>query len=398
MRTRSRNKLKPPSWKKIVVSTVVLVLSPFIGSLLLRFIPDMVAAAERAAIVSAGLSLPEGGKLVIQNGATQAASSAAVQTQAQVTTDDDVEFPLIGEGNNSIGETTAQSSTPAVTTASTTTPTNSSLMAEGNHDGTILYVQYGAQTGTNYFQLSGGGQVKNCTSLPIAKLAEEAKKRPEFKIQKNAEPQVLIMHTHTTESFEPYERTYYDNAFGSRTTDMSRNMAAVGDVLTKQLEAAGIGVIHNTTIHDYPSYNGAYDRSEVTVKAILKEHPSIKVVLDLHRDAIERQGGVRVAPFIELQGKKAAQVMIIAGCDDGTMNMPNYMQNFRFAALLQQQIESDNHGITRPILFDYRHYNQDLTTGSLLIEIGGHANSLDQVTYSAELIGKSIATALQGLQ
>ena len=90
--------------------------------------------------------------------------------------------------------------------------------------------------------------------------------------------------------------------------------------------------------------------------------------------------------------------MIISGCDDGTMDMPNYMKNFRFASLLQSQIENDNPGLTRPILFDYRHYNQDITTGSLLIEVGSHGNTLDQSYYSGELLGKSIAKALKGLK
>jgi stage II sporulation protein P len=132
----------------------------------------------------------------------------------------------------------------------------------------------------------------------------------------------------------------------------------------------------------------------VTVKKILEENPSIKIVLDIHRDAIEKADGCRVAPTTEINGKSAAQVMIICGCDDGTMNMPNYMKNFRFASLVQQQMESDYPTLTRPVLFDYRKYNQDLTTGSILVEVGGHANSIDQAIYSGELIGKSLANAL----
>jgi len=89
--------------------------------------------------------------------------------------------------------------------------------------------------------------------------------------------------------------------------------------------------------------------------------------------------------------------MIISGCDDGTMDMPDYLQNFRLASLFQQQFEADTPGITRPILFDYRNYNQGLTTGSLLIEVGSHGNSIDEVCYAGELIGNSIGKALQGL-
>ena len=122
----------------------------------------------------------------------------------------------------------------------------------------------------------------------------------------------------------------------------------------------------------------------------MKKYPSIKICLDIHRDGIQREDGTRIAPVTQIDGKQAAQIMIISGCDDGTMGMPNYLQNFSFACKLQSQIESDNNGLTRPVLFDYRHYNQDLTTGSLLIEVGSHGNSLDQVQYSGELIGKSL--------
>lgn len=263
-----------------------------------------------------------------------------------------------------------------------------------SRDGVITAMSYGHFEGDDYIDLDIAGQVRNLTNVSGERLLEESRLAPDFTVEKNGEPQVLIMHTHATESFEPYERDFYDSSFNSRTTDRSMNMAAVGDAIAKQLESAGIGVIHDTTLHDYPSYNGSYDLSRKTVQEYLEEYPSIKIVLDVHRDAIERESGERIAPVAEINGKTAAQVMIISGCDDGTMDMPNYMKNFRFAALLQSQLESDWEGLTRPVLFDYRKYNQDLTTGSLLIEVGGHANSIEQAVYSGELIGKSLVKCL----
>ena len=233
---------------------------------------------------------------------------------------------------------------------------------------------YGYMKGEAYIDLDIAGQVRNVTSVSNKQVLEESRLLPDFTVEKNSGddlPQVLIMHTHATESYEPYERDFYDASFNSRTTDRSMNMVAVGDRIAEQLEAAGIGVIHDGTLHDYPSYNGSYDLSRKTVQKYLEEYPSIKVVLDIHRDAIERESGERIAPVAEINGKNAAQVMIICGCDDGTMNMPNCMKNLRFACLLQRQMESDYPGLTRPVLFDYRKYNQDLTTGSVLIEMGG---------------------------
>lgn len=257
----------------------------------------------------------------------------------------------------------------------------------------VIRTTYETYEGTAFFTLPDGGMVKNLSSLSNEELIQESQMPPTFKISVNDKPQVLIMHTHTTETYEPLVREYYDPNFNYRTTDNTKNVVAVGDAITQELEAAGICVIHSDAVHDYPSYNGAYERSAETVKAILEEYPSIKVVLDIHRDAICTDTTIS-QPLITVDGKEAAQVMIISGCDDGTMGMPNYLMNFRFACRLQSQMESQYPNLARPILFDYRKYNQDLTTGSLLIEVGSHGNTVEQAVNSGHLIGKSLAEVL----
>lgn len=268
---------------------------------------------------------------------------------------------------------------------------------EWNEGGDIVRTTYGPYKGNSFFDLEGGGQVNNKTSISNDDLRRESACFADFKLSNTSEPQVLIYHTHTTESFEPYVREHYDASFNYRTTDETKNVVMVGDAIEAELESAGIGVIHVRTIHDYPSYNGAYGRSRESILPILEQYPSIKVVLDIHRDAIASETSA-YQPYIEIGGKEAAQIMIISGCDDGTLDMPNYMKNFHFACRLQEKVESDNNGLTRPILFDYRHYNQDLTTGSLLIEVGSHGNTLEQVQYSGQLFGKSLAGLLNSIK
>ncbi len=263
--------------------------------------------------------------------------------------------------------------------------------------GAVLRTTYTQFSGNSFFNLKKCGQVNNQTSVPDSELIKESGYLPDFRLTDTAEPQVLIYHTHTTESFEPYVRDFFDPNFNYRTTDPTKNVVMVGDAICRELENSGIGVIHAADIHDYPSYNGSYARSRETVSAILEQYPTIKVVLDIHRDAI-MSDGCAYQPYVEIDGREAAQVMIISGCDDGTMGMPNYRKNFRFASALQQQIESDWEGLTRPILFDYRKYNQDLTTGSLLIEIGSHCNTLEQAQYSGQLVGRSLAELLNSLK
>jgi len=379
---RMARRRKGPNLKKILICISAIMLSPVIASLAVNSFPMVAGAAEKAAIISAGITLAEGGKLAIEN---------ELLTYINADTVDEIYFDaqgLVELNDDSSDETKDEEKAKE----------KKEEKKEGNRDGKIIFKNYGASKGTRFINLDVAGQVRNATSVKNATLIKEAKKKPDFKIKANKKPEVLIMHTHTTEGFEPYERDYYDNSHPSRTKNLDKNVAKVGEALAKKLENAGIGVIHDKTIHDSPSYNGSYERSAETVKKILKENPTIKVVLDIHRDAIQQQNGDRIAPIAEINGKKAAQVMIISGCDDGTMNMPNYLKNFRLASLFQQQIENDNKGLTRAVLFDYRKYNQDLTTGSLLIEVGAYSNSLDHAVYSAELIGDSIAKALLSLK
>ena len=160
---------------------------------------------------------------------------------------------------------------------------------------------------------------------------------------------------------------------------------------------AGISVLHDRTLYDYPSYAGSYDRSLVAIQNYLKQYPSIRFILDVHRDAIETEGGSRMAPVCTVDGRQAAQVMIICGCDNGgSVRLPGWRQNLRFAAAWERSMEGMYPGFTRPVLFSYRFYNQDLTTGSLLIEIGGHGNNLNEALYAGQLAANGLVQALLG--
>lgn len=262
-------------------------------------------------------------------------------------------------------------------------------------DGVTEEKHYGKITGDNVVDLEHG-QVRNCTEMPSNVLLTEGTRKPGIKIENKNEPQVLIIHTHTTESYERDSDGYYDTSYSGRSLCPANSVVGVGAVLAQTLADNGISTIHDGTVFDDPVYNYSYSRSRERIEEILKEYPSIKVVLDIHRDGIA-DGDVRIAPIAEINGKKAAQIMIICGCDDGTGILPDYIYNLRFATYLQNGIEADNEGLTRPMLFDYRFYNQDLTRGSLVIEFGALANDISQVRYSAQLAGKSIARLLNEL-
>lgn len=236
--------------------------------------------------------------------------------------------------------------------------------------------------------------VKNMTSLSAQTVRDLMLSPLGFTVEKNsAQPQILIMHTHATESYQPEGALSYDPQYSCRNTDTTQNMVAVGKVMCETLNNLGYNTIQDATLHDYPSYNGSYAASRQTVESYLEKYPSIKIVLDVHRDAIERDGE-RIAPTVSINGTKYAQIMIISGADNGYLNMPNYKENLKFASAVQNYTSKMYPGLTRPILFDYRNYNQQLTTGSILVEIGSHASTLSSAKNSAYAFASGLAAAL----
>lgn len=207
-------------------------------------------------------------------------------------------------------------------------------------------------------------------------------------------PYILIYHTHTTEGYELLDLGWYAKEYNSRTKDESKNMVRVGDELTRVLQEAGYNVIHDRNIYD-ASYDGAYARSRVSVEKYLKKYPSIKITLDVHRDAIQYSDGTKCKPTAEINGKKASQVMIISGCEgDGVESFASWKQNLVFATHLQSQAEEMYPCLMRPVFFCNRKYNMDVTPCSLLLEFGTDANTLEESVYSAQLIGNALAELL----
>lgn len=238
-----------------------------------------------------------------------------------------------------------------------------------------------------------GVHVKNSTDLTV-NIGELLSAKLGYTIEKGELPQVLILHTHATESFLSEDRDYYTSADQSRTTDNSANVVALGDIITEKLNSAGIAAVHDSTQHDYPSYNQSYSRAAKTIKAYIKKYPSIKVVIDIHRDAIQ-SGSEKTKLTAEIEGKRAAQVMLVMGSQSGNVkNFPNWKENLKLALRLQKNLEDMYPTLARPLSLMPRSYNEPLTTGSMLIEIGTDANAFGEAIYSAELLANSLINTL----
>ncbi|MBP3330558.1 MAG: stage II sporulation protein P [Clostridia bacterium] len=253
--------------------------------------------------------------------------------------------------------------------------------------GTIVPRTYGEDSAT---QKEGNVLVKNTTGRDLD-ISETLKLQPSLKKAEKGEISVLIFHTHTTESYQTLDRKTYLKNFSARSENENLNMVRVGKEIAEQLENAGIGVIHDTQIYDR-SYSGAYERSGEAVDKYLEKYPTIQVVLDVHRDAIQTSETSKIKPVTNIKGKKAAQIMIITGCEGGSItDFPDWEKNLRFALRLQKTAEDMYPTLMRPLFFCNRKYNMYKSECSVLLEMGSDANTLDEAAYSGRLIGDVLA-------
>lgn len=200
-------------------------------------------------------------------------------------------------------------------------------------------------------------------------------------------PKVLILHTHTTESFTQTADRYEESS-PYRTLDAGHNMIALGKIVADILREAGVEVIHDTTLHDYPSYNGSYSHAAAAAKAYLEQYPSIGLILDLHRDAADTPTG-QLATRCTVGGEKSAQLMFVVGTDT-RLNHPDWEKNMSLALKLQVLLEQDNPGICRNMNLTKNRYNQHLGNYALLVEIGAAGNTLEEAKRAARELGEAI--------
>ncbi|MDY3015265.1 MAG: stage II sporulation protein P [Evtepia sp.] len=201
-------------------------------------------------------------------------------------------------------------------------------------------------------------------------------------------PQILIMHTHGTESYARDGTEPYTETGTARTTDTNYNMIRVGDEIARIFTEMGLNVVHDKTLYDYPAYNGAYDRSRAGIEAMLAQYPTIQMVLDVHRDDLVGSDGTIYKPVLQIDGVKTAQVMLVVGSDDAGAQFPDWPEHLALAMGLQQQMNALWPGLARPITLRTARFNQQLTKGSLLVEVGGHGNTLEEALAGARLFAR----------
>lgn len=263
---------------------------------------------------------------------------------------------------------------------------------DSDHEGEQQYpvLEFTSVQGNEAF---AGVQIKNISSTDID-IQEELGGRLGFAIENTNEPQVLIYHTHTSESFLPFDTGYYYESFYPRSSDENENVCSVGKEIAKVLNKNGIKTIHDTTVHDV-TYTDAYEKSYETIMNDLEKYPSIKVILDIHRDGIGNEGS-RSKPVCDINGKQAAQFMILSGYNyDDDPDFRDWEYNLRFALKIQKNAVDMYPDLARPIDFGDFTYHMNVNTGSLLIEIGADSNSIEEVRYTGHLLGNVLVKTLK---
>ena len=205
------------------------------------------------------------------------------------------------------------------------------------------------------------------------------------------EPSVLILHTHATESYSRRGENYKETS-AWRTLDPDYNMLSVGALVAELLKNNGIGVVQDESLHDYPSYSGSYIRSRKSLRQLLKEHPGIRLVLDLHRDASGEEAG-QMHTRAEVEGETSAQRMV--GIDT---NHEGFEENLSLGLKLHALLEQRYPGIMRPLQLRGQRFNQDLSPGALLVEVGAAGNSHGEARIAAKALAEAVVALAKGTE
>lgn len=242
-----------------------------------------------------------------------------------------------------------------------------------------------------------GISINNETSYSVSGEAVAAS-APVFSVQSKGKPSVLILHSHATESYAPTGKYNFSHTSEDRTTDKRYNMVRIGAELKKALDKKDIGSVHITDLFDYPEYNNSYARSCTAAQKALAENPSIKIVLDLHRDSIINSEGVKTKLTTIINGEKVAQVMLVVGTDELGLKHDNWKTNLKFAAHFQKCLLAEEENFARPINLRTSRFNGHTAPGAVIVEVGTGANTIEEALASVKYIANAVESLIDSYE
>ena len=171
----------------------------------------------------------------------------------------------------------------------------------------------------------------------------------------------------------------------------------VGDELCTALEKRGIETLHLRSLFDTPTYSGSYDRSLAAIEQALEENPSVKVVIDLHRDSILTDEGEAYKTSCTIDGAESAQLMFVVGTDAGGLYHPDWRDNLNFVSTLQYALNRAYPSLMRPVNLRTQRFDQHASPGSLLVEVGSSGNTLPEALSAVRLFADVLADEMIGM-
>ena len=299
--------------------------------------------------------------------------------------------------SETVGECAPQSTTPTAAVKSEAAelppaaPDLGALLSAAEGDVLLTVMESAGGEEVRETTIRGGLSIKNETAYSVD-LSSLLRPGPRLRLPAEG-AQILILHTHGSEAYTPAGLDRYEANDNRRTADEKFSVIRVGDELAAIFEAAGLRVIHDREIYDYPSYTGSYTRSGEAVARCLSENPGIAVVLDIHRDALGSDGVV-YKTMAEEEGTVASQIMLLCGTDESGLSHPDWRENLALAMYLQARVDALHPTLMRPVSLVPQRYNQHLSRGSLILEVGSSGNTLQEALAAIRMFGEAAAPAL----
>lgn len=226
------------------------------------------------------------------------------------------------------------------------------------------------------------GADQNGSDAAKEEKADQARKKQE-EIKVSGDPLVIIYHTHSTESYMPYnESNYHREAEEGTVRD-------VGNVLETELKKKGINVIHDKTIHDRPSYTASYGRSRETIKSLMQKYPTAKYVIDLHRDAAAASS--KEGKKLKIGDTDVAKFSLVVGRGN-----QNYTELYAFAKKVSQTAEGLHKGFGGPIIEKEYRFNEFVSNQAILLEVGNNKNTIEEARACAKNFAEVLAKIILG--
>lgn len=222
---------------------------------------------------------------------------------------------------------------------------------------------------------------KKDKEMTAEKKTEKKKVKSEKKVD-NSKPRVIIYHTHSSESYQPYTESNFHRE------EETGTVREVGNVMAEELNRLGIAVVHDRTVHDRPSYNQSYDRSLETISTLLRTYPTAEIVIDLHRDAAAYTGNK--GETMVINGETVAKYKLVIG-----QNNDNYSELMSFARAVNSVAEGMYPGFSGRILEKEYRYNEYIADQYLLLEVGNNQNDIEHAKATGKYFAHVLAAVLE---